>query len=443
MMEYTVEKISGNKVKITFTVPAEDFEAEVQNAYLKNRGQIMLTGWRKGKAPRKIIERIYGSKVFYEDALDAMFPNAYIKAVEENDLKVVGRPSVDVVTMEKDQPVVFTAETYVRPEVELGAYKDVEIERKKHTVTDEEVEEKLAHERHENARVVEVTDRALQDGDKAELDYSGSVDGVKFDGGTAEHQSLVIGSNTFIPGFEEQMIGMNIGEERDLAVKFPEEYHAEGLKGKDAVFHVKLHAITREEEPALDDEFAADVSDFDTLEEYRADIRTKLQAQADERSEADARNALLDKIVADAKIDIPQPMIEEKLDEMMDEMSWRMKQQGFSIEQYLKILGQTPAQMRDMYRSEAERRVRTELTIDSIVKAEALQADEADVDKEIGEYAASVNKTVDEMKAQFGEEQLNYFRNIICTRKAYDLLWDSAKVTEVVEKAEDVSEQAE
>lgn len=442
-MEYTVEKISGNKVKITFTVPAEDFEAEVEKAYLKNRGQIMLTGWRKGKAPRKMIERVYGEKIFYEDALDALFPNAYIQAIEKDSLKVVGRPAVDVVTMEKGQPVVFTAETYVQPEVELGAYKGVEVECKKHVVSDDEVEQRLARERHENARVIEVTDRPLQEGDKAELDYSGSVDGEKFEGGTAEHQTLVIGSNTFIPGFEAQMIGMNIGEERDLQVTFPEEYHAENLKGKAAVFHVKLHAITCEEEPALDDEFAADVSEFDTLDEYRADIRTKLQAQADEHSEVEARNALLDKIVADAKIDIPQPMVEEKLDEMMDEMNWRMRQQGFSMEQYLKMLGQTPAQMRDMYRTEAERRVRTELTVDAIVKAEALQADDAELDKEIGDYAASINKTLDEIKPQFGEEQLAYFRNMICTRKAYDLMWDNAKVTEVAEKTEEAAEKAE
>jgi len=249
-MEHTVEKLSGNKVKITFTAPAADFEAAVQTAYLKMRGQINVPGFRKGKAPRRLIESMFGSAVFYDEALEALFPEAYMEAVRENDLKPVSRPEVDVETIEKGKDVVFTCEVYVMPEVKLGEYKGLEITKHIHPVTDEQIDARLEQERKRVARSVDVTDRALENGDKAELDYSGSVDGVKFDGGTAEHQTLVIGSGSFIPGFEEQMVGMQIGEERDLNVTFPEKYHSDELAGKDAVFHVKLHAITRKNCPS-------------------------------------------------------------------------------------------------------------------------------------------------------------------------------------------------
>ena len=337
-MEHTVEKISGNKVKISFNVPAGDFDKAIEKAYLKLRGQISVPGFRKGKAPRKLIERMYGAGVFYEDAMDLLFPDAYMTAVKENDLKPVGRPELDKVDqMEAGKDLVFSCEVFVVPEVKLGEYKGVEVARKARKVTAEEVDARIEQERKRVARSVDVTDRALENGDKAELDYSGSVDGEKFEGGTAEHQSLVIGSGSFIPGFEEQMVGMQIGEERDLNVKFPEEYHAENLKGKDAVFHVKLHAITREELPELDDEFAAEVSDFDTLAEYRADLEKHMQEAADAQAEEAARQALVNAVVEKAEVDVPDVMVEEKLDEMMQEMGWRMQQQGFSMEQYLRM----------------------------------------------------------------------------------------------------------
>ena len=424
-MEHSVEKLSSNKVKISFKATAAEFENALQQAYLKLRGQINVPGFRKGKAPRKLIENMFGKGVFYEDALDILFPEAYYKAVEENDLKPVARPEVDVQAME--------------------AGKDLDVTRTIRKVTDAEVDSRIEQEQKRVARVVDVTDRALENGDKAELDYSGTVDGVKFDGGTAEHQTLVIGSNTFIPGFEEQMVGMQIGEERDLNVKFPETYHAENLKGKDAVFHVKLHAITREELPELDDDFAAEVSDFDTMKEYRESVEKTLQEAADIQADEAAKSAMVEKAVSNAEIDVPAPMVEEKLDEMMQQMNWRMQQQGFTMEQYMKILGQSEAQMRDMYRGEAENNVRSELVMEEIIKAENIEADEADVEKLLEGYTAAMGQTVEQLKSTFSAEQLDYFKHRAQINKAIDLMWKSAKVTdeEIKPDAEKKEEAAE
>lgn len=441
-MEYSVEKISGNKVKITFTAPAADFEEAVQKAYLKVRGQISVPGFRKGKAPRRLIESMYGSAVFYDDALEILFPDAYTKAVTESGINPVSRPEVDVETIEKGKDVVFTAEVFVMPEVKLGDYKGLEVTKHMHPVTDEQIDARLEQERKRVARSIEVTDRALENGDNAELDYSGSVDGVKFEGGTAEHQHLVIGSGSFIPGFEEQMIGMQIGEERDLDVQFPEKYHSEDLAGKKAVFHVKLHAITKEELPELDDDFASEVSEFDTLAEYRADVAKKIEETASAHAEEAAKQQLVDKAVANAEVDIPAPMVEDKLDDMMQQMGWRMQQQGFSMEQYLSMLGQTPAQMRDMYRSEAELTVKTELVLDEIVKAEGIEANDEDVDKLLAGYAEPMGQTVEQIKASFNEGQIEYFKHRACVTKALDMMWDAAKVTEeVVDHSKEEAEE--
>ena len=266
------------------------------------------------------------------------------------------------------------------------------------------------------------------------------MDGVKFDGGTAEHQTLLIGSNTFIPGFEEQMVGMQVGEEKDLNVKFPEQYHAENLKGKDAVFHVKLHAITREELPELDDDFAAEVSEFDTLADFRADVEKKLQEAADAQTEEMTKSALIDKVVANAEIEVPAPMV-DKLDDTMQQMAWRMQQQGFSMQQYMQILGQSEAQMRDMYRAEAESNLRSELVVDEIIKVEGIEADEADVDKMLGEYATAMGQSVEDLKKQFNPEQLDYFKHRAQVNKAIELMWSTAKVTDEEPKPEEDEEK--
>ena len=443
-MEHTVEKLSGNKVKISFKASAEDFQQAIGKAYLKLRGQIAVPGFRKGKAPRKLIERMYGAGIFYEEALETLFPGAYAEAVQQNELKPVAQPELDnVEQMEEGKDLLFSCEVFVMPEVKLGEYKGVGVTRTVRKVTAEEVDSYIEQERKRVARSEEVTDRALENGDKAELDYSGTVDGVKFDGGTAEHQTLLIGSGTFIPGFEEQMVGMQIGEERDLHVKFPEEYHAENLKGKDAVFHIKLNGITHEELPELDDEFAAEVSDFDTMADYRADVEKKLQESADAQAEESARQKLVDAVVDAAEVDIPAPMVEDQLNDMMQQMGWRMQQQGFSMEQYMKILGQTEDQMRDMYRQEAQRNVKTELVIDEIIKGESIEADDADVDKMLEGYTSAMGQTVEELKKSFNAEQLNYFKHRAQVNRALDLMWNNAKITDEEPKAEEAPKAEE
>ncbi|MEG2206697.1 MAG: trigger factor [Clostridia bacterium] len=442
-MEHTVEKLSGNKVKISFKAPAAAFDEALEKAYLKTRGHINVPGFRKGKAPRRLIESMYGSAVFYDDALEMLFPDAYTAAVEENKLLPVGRPELDVQEMEKGKDLAFSCEVYVYPDVTLGEYMGVAVTRKLRKIADSEVNSRIEQEQKRVARSVDITERPLQNGDKANLDYSGTVDGVKFDGGTAEGQTLQIGSNSFIPGFEEQMVGMQLGEERDLNVQFPDEYHAEELKGKPAVFHVKLNGITCEELPELDDDFAAEVSDFDTFAEYRADVETQLQAAAVAQADDTAKQSMLDTIIAASTVEVPAPMVEDKLDEMMQQMGWRMEQQGFSMEQYLKMLGQTAAPLRERHPREADNNPQPALVTDAIIKAEGIAADEAEVDKLLESYATSMNDSLAHLKASFSAGQLDYFNHRACVTKAFDLLWQAAKVTdaEITDPAPEQSEE--
>ena len=330
-MQYTVEKLSGNKVKITFTVLAADFELAVDKAYSKNRGRVNVPGFRKGKAPRKLIERMYGETIFFDDALEMLFPDAYTKAVREEDLHPVSQPELNVSKVEKGQDVTFDCEVFVQPEVKLGQYKAVDVKRTIREIKQSEIDERLKQEQKRVARSIEVTDCPVETGDEVNIDYSGTVNGVKFDGGTAQGQKLVIGSGSFIPGFEEQLIGLAVSQEKDVSVKFPEEYHAEDLKGKDAIFHVKVNTITREELPQLDDDFASEVSEFDTLEAYSADLKAKMQETANAQSTEAAKQSLIQLVVDAAEVDIPAPMVEDKLNEILGEMNWRMQQQGFDI----------------------------------------------------------------------------------------------------------------
>ncbi len=442
-MEYTVEKLSGNKVKIAFKAPAADFEQAVGKAYLKNRNRIAVPGFRKGKAPRKLIERMYGEAIFYDDALEMLFPDAYREAVEKEDLHPVSQPEVNVENIEKGQDVAFTCEVYVQPEVKLGEYKGIEVTRTLHTVEQSEIDERLAQEQKRVARSLEVTDRAVENGDEVNLDYAGTLDGVAFEGGTAEDQKLLIGSGSFIPGFEEQMIGMEIGQEKDINVTFPAEYHAEELKGKDVVFHVKVNGVNREELPELDDEFASEVSDFDTLTEYTEDIRATLQKTADAKADEAARQSLIQAVVDNAEVDIPAPMVEDKLNDMLGEMNWRMQQQGFDMNKYMQLTGQTEAQMRDMYRPEALNNLKTELVLEEVIKAEDVQPNQEDVDKMIEEYAKATGKTADALKEEFGEAQMNYFEHRSKINALLDMLWDAAKVTSEAEKPAEPAKKEE
>ena len=437
-MEHTVEKLSSNKVKISFKVPAASFEEAIEKAYLKMRGRINVPGFRKGKAPRKLIERMYGDMVFYDDALEALFPEAYMAAVKENELNPVSRPELDVQEMEAGKDLAFSCEVFVFPEITLGEYKGLEISRVVREVSKEEVDARIAQEQKRVSRSVEITDRAVENGDAVELDYSGSVDGEKFDGGTAQGQHLNIGSGSFIPGFEEQMIGMEIGSERDLTVTFPTPYHSKELEGKEAVFHVKLNGITKEELPELDDDFASEVSDFETFAEYEADVKAKLQEAADAQSTESAKQSLVEKVVEAATIEIPDPMAEDKLDEMLEQMSWRMQQQGFTLKKYQELTGQTESQMRDMYREEAKNSLKSELVLDEIIKAEAVEAAPEAVDTMLSEYATATGQNLEQLKGGLSEGQLSYFSHRAQVDQVLDMLWESATVTDTVAAAAEV-----
>lgn len=421
-MTISVEKLSSNKVKISFDIEAEKFEEAMQKSYLKNRGRVNVPGFRKGKAPRKLIENMYGEGVFYDDAFEALFPEAYDKAVEENALEPVDRPNVDIQQIGSGKNLQFTAEVFVRPDVTLGEYKGLKVERHEHPVTDEQVNAQVEQARQRAAREISVEDRAVQDDDIVNLDYAGTVDGVAFEGGTAKGQRLTIGSGQFIPGFEEQMVGMQIGEEKDLSVKFPEEYHAKELAGKDAVFHVKVNSITVRELPALDDDFAKDVSEFDTLDAYKQDIRAKLEAESKEHCDAEFENALVDAAVANATLDVPGAMIERQIDGMLRDFQMRLAYQGMRLEDFMKYTGQGIEELRTQYREQADKRVRAELVLQAIKKAEGIEATDEEVEAEIAKFAEEGKKTVEEFKASLKPEDIDYLKDSIGIRKTVDML---------------------
>ena len=430
-MSHTYEKISSNKAKLSFVIPAEQFDEAMQKAYLKNRSRINVPGFRKGKAPRALIERMYGEGVFYDDALELLFPDAYEAAVKENDLKPVDRPemtSVDQIGAGQD--LKFTCEVFVRPDVELGQYKGLEVEVTKQTVSEDDVNARIEQDRQKGARTIDVEDRPVEEGDTVNLDYAGSVDGVAFAGGTAQGQTLKIGSHQFIPGFEEQMVGMQIGEEKDLNVTFPEQYHSEELAGKAAVFHVKVNSIQRTELPELDDDFAADVSDFNTFAEYKDSIVKELTERAEKNNEVTIENALVEKAVDNATIDVPHAMIHEQLDYMMREMEMRMAYQGLRMEDFLKYTGQTREQLEHSYHGEAEKRVRIELTLEAIRKAEGIEPTEEEVKKQIEEQAKRMGREVEDFEKTLTDEQRAYLSDTAAIQKVVDLMKADAKVTE-------------
>ena len=430
-MSHTYEKISSNKAKLSFVIPAEQFDEAMQKAYLKNRSRINVPGFRKGKAPRALIERMYGEGVFYDDAMELLFPDAYEAAVKENDLKPVDRPemtSVDQIGAGQD--LKFTCEVFVRPDVELGQYKGLEVEVTKQTVSEDDVNARIEQDRQKGARTIDVEDRPVEEGDTVNLDYAGSVDGVAFAGGTAQGQTLKIGSHQFIPGFEEQMVGMQIGEEKDLNVTFPEQYHSEELAGKAAVFHVKVNSIQRTELPELDDDFAADVSDFNTFAEYKDSIVKELTERAEKNNEITIENALVEKAVDNATIDVPHAMIHEQLDYMMREMEMRMAYQGLRMEDFLKYTGQTREQLEHSYHGEAEKRVRIELTLEAIRKAEGIEPTEEEVKKQIEEQAKRMGREVEDFEKTLTDEQRAYLSDSAAIQKVVDLMKADAKVTE-------------
>ena len=440
-MSHTYEKLSSNKAKLTIVVPAEQFDEAMNKAYLKMRGRINVPGFRKGKAPRKLIETMYGEGVFYDDALDIIFPEVYPAAIEAEGLKPVDRPEVNVEEIGQGKDLKFTCEVFVRPDVELGQYKGLEVEVEQQVVTDEMIDTRIKQDQQKASRTVDVEDRPVATGDTVKLDYAGTVDGVAFEGGTAQDQTLVIGSNTFIPGFEDQMIGMSIGEEKDLNVTFPEQYHAENLAGKAAVFHVKVNGITVTEMPELDDDFAADVSDFTTFAEYRESIVKELNDRAARNNEVAVENALVEKAVENATIDVPEAMITEQTEYILREMEMRMMYQGLRMQDYLKYTGQTKEQLQDAYRGEGEKRVRIELTLEAIRKAEGIEPTEEEINAQIAEQAERMGQKVEDFEKTLTAEQRGYLADQAAVQKVVNLLKADAKVTE--KKPEEQAEDAE
>ena len=431
-MSYTYEKVSSNKAKLTFTVPAEQFDEALQKAFLKLRGRINVPGFRRGKAPRKMIETLYGESVFYDEALEAIFPDAYRDAVKELDLHPVDQPQVDVDEVGAGKDLKFHLEVFVRPDVTLGEYKNLAVEAAQRTVTDEMIDARIAQDQEKVSRTVDVEDRPVQDGDTVNLDYAGTVDGVAFEGGTAQDQTLTIGSHQFIPGFEEQMVGMNIGEEKDLNVTFPEQYHAEDLAGKNAVFHVKVNGIQNTEKPALDDDFAQDVSEFNTFAEYRENVVKELTKQVEESNANTVENAVVEKAVENAQMDIPAAMIDDQVDYMIQDMEMNMRYQGLKMEDFLKYTGQTMDQMKLSYRGEAERRVKTELVMEAIRKAEgdAVKPSDEDIEEEIKRQAESMGRDVEDFKKTLTDSQKDYLKENAEIRKALKMMRESATVSE-------------
>ena len=424
-MSTTVEKISSNKVKLSFDIDAAQFDAAMDKAYIKVRGQVTIPGFRKGRAPRKMIENMYGGEgVFYDEAFELIFDEVYGPAIDENKIEVVDRPQVDIQQIGTGKNLQFTCEVFVKPDVTLGEYKGVEVKREHTLVTEDEVNAEIEKERNKQAAEVSVDNRAVAEGDTVNLDYSGSVDGVKFAGGTAEAQTLKIGSHTFIPGFEEQMVGMNIGEEKDLEVTFPEEYHAEELAGKKAVFHVKVNGITETQLPALDDDFAKDISEFDTLDEYKADVRAKLEAQAAERDNNAFTNAVIEKVMENATVEIPEAMVERQIDSMVRNFEARLAQQGLKLADFIKYTGQDEKSFRNQYREQAEKSVRANLVLEAVENAENFEATEEEIDAEIVKFAG---QDVENLKKNLTEGDREYFKADVIRDKAVKFLCDNAK----------------
>ncbi len=439
-MSHTYEKVSGNKAKLTFTIPAEQFDEAMQKAFLKLRGRINVPGFRKGKAPRKMIETLYGEGIFYDDAFELIFPDAYEAAVKEYDLHPVDRPDISLDEIGAGQDLKFHLEVYVRPDVKLGEYKGLTVEAEQQKLTDEMVDARISQDQDKASRTVDVEDRPVQEGDTVNLDYAGTVDGVAFAGGTAQGQTLKIGSHQFIEGFEEQMVGMNIGEEKDLNVRFPDEYHAEELKGKDAVFHVKVNGIQVTEKPELDDDFAADISEFNTFAEYKDSIVRELTKQIDKSNEIAAENALVEKATENAEMDVPQAMIADQAEYMVREMAMRMSYQGLKMEDYLKYTGQTMDGIKAMYMPEAEKRVKTELVIDAIRKAENIEPAESDIEKAIADQAERSGQDLESFRKNLTDEQKDYLKDNAAIQMVLDLLKKDAKIVE--KKGEDAEEKS-
>ena len=425
-MSLQVEKLEKNMAKLTIEASAEEFESALQKAYLKNKGKINVQGFRKGKAPRAIIEKMYGASIFYEDAANELIPEAYEKAAVESGLEIVSRPEIDIVQVEKGQSFIFTAEVALKPEVTLGEYKGIQVEKKEAVVTEDEIMEKINKELEQNSRTITVDDRNVQDGDITVIDFEGFVDGTAFEGGKGEDYSLTIGSHSFIDTFEEQLIGKAIGEEVEVNVTFPEEYQAKELAGKPALFKVKVKEIKVKELPELDDDFAQDVSEFDTLDEYKENIKATIKESKEKELKTAKENEIVDKIIEGATMDIPEAMINGQVNQMAEDFAQRVKHQGLSIEQYFQFTGMDAKKFMESLRPQAVKRIQSRLVLEAIAKAENIEVSEEEMEKELTQMATMYQMEADKLKELIGEKEEEQIKADIAVQKAVDLVVDQA-----------------
>ncbi len=425
-MSLQVEKLEKNMAKLTIEVSADDLEKALQSAYKKQKNKISLPGFRKGKVPRHMIEKMYGPEIFYDDAVNELMPKAYADAYEECELDIVSRPEVDVVQIEKGKPFIFTAEVAIKPEVTLGEYKGLEVDKVSTRVTQKEVEEKLKEEAEKNARTVTVEDRAVKDGDEVIMDFEGFVDGEAFEGGKGENYPLTIGSGSFIPGFEEQLVGAEAEKETEVKVTFPEDYHAEELKGKDAVFKCTVHEIKMKELPEIDDEFAAEVSEFDTLDEYKADLKAKIKEQKEADGKRKQEDQAVEKAVENASFEIPEAMITTNISQMKDDFARRMQSQGLTLEQYFQFTGMTSEKMEEEMRPQAIKRIETRIVLEAIVKAENIEISDEKLDEEINKMAESYKMEADKLKEFMSDAEKKQMKEDIAVQEAVTFLVENA-----------------
>ena len=427
-MSLQVEKLEKNMAKITVEVPSEQFEKALTAAFNKNKSRFNIPGFRKGKAPQAMVEKMYGVEVLYEDAINEALDATYGDAVTESGLEVVSRPEIDVVQVEKGKELIYTATVAVKPEVTLGEYKGIEVEKASAEVTDEDIEAELKKVQEQNSRLITVEDRAVEDGDQTVIDFEGSVDGTPFEGGKGEDYPLPIGSHSFIDTFEEQLIGKNIGEECEVHVTFPEEYHAKELAGKPAVFKVTVKEIKRKELPELNDEFAGEVSEFETLEEYKNDVKSKLSLKKQKDAATENENHVVDKVVENAQMDIPEPMIDSQVNNMVNDYARRMQSQGLSLEQYMQFTGMTIETLKEQMKPQAVKRIQTRLVLEAIVKAENITVSDEAVEKEIADMAESYKMEVAQIKEYMGENGIEQMKEDLAVQEAVDFLVAEAKL---------------
>lgn len=428
-MSVQVEKLEKSMAKLTITVEAAKFDAAVDSAYQKNKGKIALPGFRKGKAPRAMIEKMYGTGVFFEDAANELIPEAYETAAKESELEIVAQPEIEVTQMDKGTDFIFTATVAIKPEVTLGDYKGIEVEKKEAEVSEEEITAEIDKAREANSRLITIEDRATEDGDTVIIDFDGYVDGKQFEGGYAEDYTLVLGSHSFIDNFEDQLVGKNLGEDVEVNVTFPEEYRVDELKGKPALFKVKIKEIQKKELPELDDDFAQDVSDFDTLDEYKADVEKKILENKENQIKREQEDQIIEKIIENAQMEIPQQMIAAQTRQMTQEFAQRLQSQGLSLEQYMQFTGLTPQKMMEDLEPQALKRIQSRLVLEAVVAAENIEASDEEIDKELENMASMYQMEIDKLKELIGDDEKKQIGMDLAVQKAVEFV-----VKEAVEK---------